>query len=138
MPARAIKAAPRPGGSPRRAVGVATDHGDISLSRAAVRDTYLLRARARDRMIGPKGPFCQSCGMPLANDPRGGSANADGSRNPDYCSNCFHAGKFVAPDMTLEQMQDRVRARMKEMHLPGFIAGRFVAKIPDLKRWRRA
>ncbi|MBC7771253.1 MAG: hypothetical protein H7210_02040 [Pyrinomonadaceae bacterium] len=29
-------------------------------------------------MFRPKGPACQSCGMPLSKDPRGGGTNADG------------------------------------------------------------
>ena len=89
-------------------------------------------------MFQPKGAICQSCGMPLARDPRGGGTNADGSVNPDYCSNCFHAGAFLEPKLTVADMQQKVRHEVKEMHLPGFMATKFVKQIPTLKRWRDA
>jgi hypothetical protein len=42
-------------------------------------------------MLGPKRPFCQSCGMPLSRDELGGGTNADGSRSTEYYSHCFRA-----------------------------------------------
>ena len=86
-------------------------------------------------MFGPKGPFCQSCGMPLSKDSGGGGTEADGSRNTEYCSNCYQAGRFTQPDLTVEGMQERVMGRMREMRIPGFLARRFTKGIPDLKRW---
>jgi hypothetical protein len=50
-------------------------------------------------MFGPKGPFCQSCGMPLSKDPLGGGTNADGSRNTEYCSHCYKSGCFTEPNI---------------------------------------
>jgi len=47
--------------------------------------------------------FCQSCGMPLADDTMG--TNTDGSPNEDYCIYCYKDGSF-AQDMTMEQMID--------------------------------
>jgi hypothetical protein len=89
-------------------------------------------------MLGPKGPFCQSCGMPLSKDRTGGGTEADGRRSAEYCGNCYQRGAFTQPDLTAEQMRERVLGRMKEMHLPGFLARRFAKGIPDLKRWRQA
>lgn len=89
-------------------------------------------------MFGPKGPFCQSCGMPLSKDRNGGGSERDGSRSADYCSNCYQDGAFTQPDLTAAQMQERVLGRMREMRMPGFLARRFTKGIPDLKRWRRA
>jgi len=39
---------------------------------------------------------CQSCGMPMRRDEKGGGTNADGSKNLMYRSHCFEAGKFTA------------------------------------------
>jgi hypothetical protein len=87
-------------------------------------------------MLGPKGPFCQSCGMPLSKDKGGGGTNSDGSKNPEYCSHCYQNGAFIEPDITLEQMQEKVRNMMKnDMHLPGFVARHFTKDMPNLKRW---
>ncbi|HUR62515.1 MAG TPA: zinc ribbon domain-containing protein [Candidatus Thermoplasmatota archaeon] len=87
-------------------------------------------------MFGPKGPFCQSCGMPLSKDKGGGGTEKDWTKSTEYCSNCYRAGEFTQPDLTVGQMQERVMGRMKEMHIPGFMARRFTKGIPDLKRWR--
>ena len=79
---------------------------------------------------------CQSCGMPLARDERGGGTNADGSKSTMYCSHCYEAGRFTLPDLTAAQMQGRVKQKMKEMGFPGFLAGLFTRKIPKLERWK--
>jgi hypothetical protein len=79
---------------------------------------------------------CQSCGMPLRNDP--GGTNADGSKNPMYCSHCFRDGAFVLPDLTVAQMQERVKGKIRSMGFPGFLAGLFTRNIPKLERWRKA
>ena len=86
-------------------------------------------------MFKPKGPFCQSCGMPLSKDAQGGGTQADGTKSAEYCSHCYISGKFTAPDITAEQMVQFVQAKLKEMHIPGFLAKRFTKDIPTLKRW---
>lgn len=79
---------------------------------------------------------CQSCGMPLKKDEKGGGTNEDGSKSKMYCSHCYENGKFSLPDITAQQMQDLVRIKMKEMKFPGFVAGFFVKGIPKLERWK--
>ena len=86
-------------------------------------------------MFGPKGPFCQSCGMPMSKDSMGGGAEADGHKSTEFCSHCYRNGRFTEPDLTADQMVEKVRGKMKEMHLPGFLAKSLTKGIPDLKRW---
>jgi len=86
-------------------------------------------------MFKPKGPFCQSCGMPLSKDKSGGGTEADGSRSTEFCSHCYANGRFLQPDLTAEQMVQLVQDKMKEMHFPGFLARSFTKDIPTLKRW---
>ena len=81
---------------------------------------------------------CQSCGMPLARDEKGGGTNADGSKSATYCSHCYEAGRFTLPDLTAEQMQARVKAKIKEAGFPGFLAGFVARKVPKLERWKHA
>ena len=88
-------------------------------------------------MFGPKGPFCQSCGMPLSRDPQGGGTETDGSRSSEYCSHCYRAGRFTEPDITAESMMAKVQGKLREMHFPGFLARRFSKGIPELRRWRQ-
>ena len=82
-------------------------------------------------------PFknCQSCGMPLSRDERGGGTNADGSKSTTYCSHCYEGGRFTLPELTAPEMQARVKQKMKEMGFPGFVAGLITRKIPKLGRW---
>lgn len=79
---------------------------------------------------------CQSCGMPLKRDEQGGGTEADGSRSRKYCSHCYKQGRYVLPDLTVEQMQERVRQKLREFHVPRFLTGFFTRAIPDLERWR--
>jgi len=79
---------------------------------------------------------CQSCGMPLSRDDRGGGTNADGSKSGMYCSHCYEGGRFTLPDITVSQMQERVKGKLKEAGFPGFLAGLFSRKVPKLERWR--
>jgi hypothetical protein len=80
--------------------------------------------------------YCQSCGMPLSKDPKGGGTNADGSISGMYCSHCYLHGSFTMPDITAEQMKERVRDKLREMGFPGFLAGLFARNVPKLERWR--
>jgi hypothetical protein len=81
--------------------------------------------------------FCQSCGMPMNKDPKGGSTNADGSINLTYCSYCYENGQFHSPDMTLEEMKTLVKTKLKEMGVNSLMAWFFTLNIPRLERWRK-
>jgi hypothetical protein len=74
--------------------------------------------------------------MPLKRDEQGGGTNADGSKSTMYCSHCFQDGNFLFPDITVEQMQARVRAKLAEFGIPRFLTGIFTRGIPKLKRWQ--
>jgi len=89
-------------------------------------------------MFGPRGPFCQSCGMPLSKDPLSGGTNADGTRTTEYCSHCYQKGAFTQPEITAEQMQSLVEGKLRTMHFPGFLAKRFAKDVPTLRRWKNA
>jgi hypothetical protein len=80
---------------------------------------------------------CQSCGMPLKRDPKGGGTNADGSPSAMYCSFCYELGAFLNPEIGLQEMQELVRGRLREMGFPRILAGFFVRRIPKLERWKR-
>jgi hypothetical protein len=86
-------------------------------------------------MFKPKGPICESCGMPLARDPLGGGTNADGSRSSHYCSHCFREGRFTEPAITAAEMVSKVEGKLRLMHFPAFLARRFAKDIPSLRRW---
>jgi hypothetical protein len=79
---------------------------------------------------------CQSCGMPLKRDEKGGGTNADGSKSALYCSHCYQKGEFTMPDASVEQMQAKVREKLIEFGFPKFLTGIFTRRIPKLQRWR--
>lgn len=81
---------------------------------------------------------CQSCGMPLKRDEKGGGTNADGTKSSMYCSHCYEGGKFTWPNVTAGEMQVFVKNKMKEMGFPSFLAGMFTKGIPKLERWKTA
>jgi hypothetical protein len=79
---------------------------------------------------------CQSCGMPLKADPKGGGTNADGSLSAEYCSFCYQGGKFFNPDMTIDGMRTLIVEKLRERGYPRFIARFFTFGLGRLKRWR--
>ena len=87
-------------------------------------------------MQQPEGPFCQSCGMPLARDEKGGGSEADGSLSATFCSHCYDLGHFTEPNLTLAQMMEGVRGRLQQMQVPTGALDSIVAGIANLERWR--
>jgi hypothetical protein len=88
----------------------------------------------------PKGSFCQSCGMPMAEakDEDFGT-NADGSKNEEYCALCYQKGAFTDPDITLEKMiKTSAKGWSDEDPSVSYEEALAVAKknIPTLKRWQ--
>jgi hypothetical protein len=79
---------------------------------------------------------CQSCAMPLKRDEKGGGTNADGSKSALFCSNCYENGKFTMPEITMNEMKERVKGKLREFGFPGFLAGVFTRNIPKLERWK--
>lgn len=79
---------------------------------------------------------CQSCGMPMAMDAKGGGSEVDGTRTGLYCSHCYENGQFTAPDLTASQMQERVRGKLVELDLPEHVVNSAVEEIPKLRRWQ--
>ena len=76
--------------------------------------------------------------MPLKRDEKSGGTNADGTRSTMYCSHCYQNGQFVVPDISLTEMQARVREKIVGFGMPGFLAGIFTRKIATLARWQKS
>ena len=87
--------------------------------------------------LSPQGPFCQSCAMPMEKPEHFGT-HADGSLSQEYCCFCFRNGAFTEPNITMEQMMDKVACFMTEnLRVPEAQAKEIVqAFIPKLKRWQ--
>jgi len=83
----------------------------------------------------PKGAFCQSCAMPMEK-PEDFGTNAGGKQNKEHCRYCYQNGKFAEPDITIEQMMEKVSGIMKQMHMPDAQIEQVKMFIPMLKRWQ--
>lgn len=83
-----------------------------------------------------KKNVCQSCGMPLEHDPKGGGTNKDGSISDIYCSYCFGDGDFLQPNITFTEMKALVKDKVKDMGVPGFLTGFFTMNLHKLDRWK--
>jgi hypothetical protein len=77
---------------------------------------------------------CQSCGMPMKKAI--GGTYADGTKSTMYCSHCFQDGKFTVRDITVDDMKERVKDKLKEVGFPGFLTGFFTRNIHKLERWK--
>jgi len=45
-------------------------------------------------------------------------------------------GRFVLPDITVDEMKVHVKAKLKKFHIPGFLSWFFTRNIPNLERWK--
>ena len=81
--------------------------------------------------------FCQSCGMPLKDDPNLGGTNSDGTKNHMYCSYCYDNGVFTFKG-TAKEMQSFCKSKMVENGHSKFLAWLFTRGIPRLERWKNS
>lgn len=80
--------------------------------------------------------ICQSCGMPMKKTKEYGT-NEDHSRNRKYCSYCYKRGEFTQPNISLEEMINKVASLMAEKMKLGENQSKKIAEriIPRLERW---
>ena len=85
----------------------------------------------------PRGPFCQSCSMPLTRPEEFGS-DESGYRVNDYCRYCYMGGAFTEPDVTMKQMIDRcVSIMARRQIMPEARARELLNRVmPHMKRWQ--
>lgn len=85
----------------------------------------------------PQGPLCQSCGMPMSK-PEDFGTNADLSTSKEYCQFCFRKGKFTDPNITMQQMIEKVAGFMVTLEKMPENDAKLMAKtsVPKLKRWQ--
>ena len=82
-------------------------------------------------------PYCQSCGMPLAKDEKGGATLSDGTISAEYCSYCMEDGKFYYTGDDVKEYQKLVVNGMVKNGWSRPISWIFTRQIPRLKRWKK-
>lgn len=80
--------------------------------------------------------ICQSCSMPVSSLELLGTQK-DGSPKKIYCKYCYENGHFTNPQITLEEMQTRIKSKMQEMEIDADTIGVAISSLPNLKRWRK-
>jgi hypothetical protein len=71
----------------------------------------------------------------MSKDPQGGGTNADGIRNPDYCSYCWADGRFTF-EGTLAEFTENSRRAMIGHGTPKFLAWLYTRGMGRLPRWK--
>ncbi|PUB11640.1 zinc ribbon domain-containing protein [Paenisporosarcina sp. OV554] len=79
---------------------------------------------------------CQSCGMPFSKDVEGGGTEKNGNKSVVYCSHCYQNGTFTSPDMTMNEMKEKVKGKLMEFGIPKVFTGFFTRNINKLERWK--
>jgi hypothetical protein len=85
----------------------------------------------------PRGPICQSCGMPMSTDKNGGGTEMDGTtKSIEYCSRCYRNGMFTEPGISVEEMVVKTQETLRSMGLPEPVIEKNLMAIYSLERWR--
>ncbi len=85
----------------------------------------------------PRGPKCQSCGMPMSTDEDGGGTEMDGvTRSIEYCSRCYKDGVFREPELTVDEMIEKTQQRLRSMGMPEPVIEKNLMAIYSLERWK--
>lgn len=79
--------------------------------------------------------ICQSCGMPIEKDPKGGGTHKDGSRTTQYCSSCYKKGEFTF-NGNLADFKDLFRGMLIQSGNSKITAWWFTRKLKNLERWK--
>ncbi|MFA8300081.1 MAG: zinc ribbon domain-containing protein [Hyphomicrobiales bacterium] len=80
---------------------------------------------------------CQSCGIKMDKDPEGGGTLTDLSRSDEYCSFCLHKGNFTDPDISIEEMREKVKNRLIGYGIPSLYTAFITRRLEKLKRWKK-
>jgi hypothetical protein len=88
-------------------------------------------------MNPPKGPFCQSCAMPMNSSDMFGT-KSDGTKTDEFCTYCYQNGQYTDPDITAREMIDKCVSIMSRQNImPEEQARDLMTKtLPNLNRWK--
>lgn len=89
--------------------------------------------------MGIQNKICQSCGMPLQNDPNQGGTEADGSISDQFCGFCFKDGWFLDEGISLsEKINKNIQIAVTKLKMDEDKARTLAESIiPYLDRWKK-
>lgn len=83
-----------------------------------------------------KNKVCQSCGAVIDRKNSILGTEADGSRSQLYCDHCYKDGKFLHPNLTLEEVKKHYVEKFVELKVPRWVAKLMVRSVDKLERWK--
>jgi hypothetical protein len=82
-----------------------------------------------------KYAVCQSCGMPFLKNKNNYFRITNGFYDVKYCTDCFQNDCFTEPQLTLDQMKQKLINKLREAGIPGNL-NRFTERLHTLERWK--
>ncbi|HBG47228.1 MAG TPA: transcriptional regulator [Deltaproteobacteria bacterium] len=84
------------------------------------------------------GPVCHSCGMLIMKSDEFGCEANPTVMNTSYCRYCYWKGRFTEPDITMEEMIEKLATAMKTSKNITDEEARQMAfgRMQLLKRWK--
>ncbi|GLC29590.1 transcriptional regulator [Clostridium omnivorum] len=85
-----------------------------------------------------KVTMCQSCGLPFNEEHAHFIATEPDGSKSIYCTNCYKDGKFIAPNLSMEEMIEIIVPILGRTIGEEEARRETTALLPTLKRWKRA
>ncbi|MFI5220329.1 MAG: zinc ribbon domain-containing protein [Bacteroidia bacterium] len=82
-----------------------------------------------------KYAVCQSCGSPFSKNSNNYFRITGGFYDVRYCTDCFENDHFTEPNLSMEQMKQKLIAKLKAAGMPGNL-DRFTDRLHTLERWK--
>ena len=81
--------------------------------------------------------ICQSCGIKLDDVPQYGGTELDGNLSSKYCTQCYQNGQFTEPNLTINEMQEKVKKQLKKLKVPFIKRTIHISQLSELQRWSK-
>ncbi len=79
---------------------------------------------------------CQSCGK-LFNSINTPGKEKDGKNNYHFCKNCYDDGRFIEPDLTIIELENRTKKELDILKFDSRYISKIIKKLNNLDRWKR-
>lgn len=86
--------------------------------------------------IKKKYSVCQSCGSKFSKNSNNFFRITGGFYDVRFCTDCFQNDQFTEPDLTMEQMKEKLIAKLRKLGMPGNL-DRFTDRLHTLERWKK-
>jgi hypothetical protein len=93
---------------------------------------------SREAIDGLRGPFCQSCGVPMMGKKALQGTEADGSLSERFCRSCYRDGSYTDPGASIEDLAFKTSCILAlRMGVdPETLAQSVASFMTRLDRWR--